>query len=888
MAQINRGVKFDSNSTTPVLASVASLSNASSPNLDFLAGNSGAAVWTMTPALRQAPGVVMLIEGNKLDIGIEYDSGNQVRLIAQTATSMFVSNWVAAGAEHTFGVSYQTPQTMATSTLVLSVDGNNKKEIGVNLSADSAGSVNRNILPGGNFDGLLSQVAVFNDALSDTEIKAMTGDAGYLVSALSKVAPSSTVSGVTNTPTLSAGSTTAASKINLTGTYNVGDTVSITYKGLTASYTLVAADKPTGTTDPMMRTVLTNKLAAAISTKFTIGTYTITKDTTGPHFIQFQENAATTAPQPLITFTNASNFRESALDVYANLGVSTLGYSTTTGDTLGTLKVVTGNTGDLLSFYDAAGFTSGTTPKLTPAAENGSVTAAPEVTVLQSLPTSGPFFAELSSYTPGANAGDGGVAKYQIFIDPAQDTVTPNSVKSMGLTVQLDAAAGTLSNLASLAPQSLNPITNINKVGNAATMQWFTQNATGLTDYKQAVAEVTVQLPTPPAGQQPSPSINLTFSEMSLDGKNFTSATGPVPLSTIETVQSQVFSVTGSVKQYTSDANGANGAATTFGPNSGAIKGASVVYQVYDDASKAPAKLTVQMPTQPGAKAFTTPTAPDGDLKINLSIQKPSTLTGVTGYSMVLELPSNNVAASFAPLVNATAFAAPTVKVEGRMLTISGTFAATSASDTDFALGTISLKLSNMYGKTESVGFNSVNFVTSAGNAPAAGRDVAFGVIQTDANGQYRIDNLPKGQIFPMVVDTVDKQALVGSSPLITTEDAYKVLLMAAGRKNGANDWLPSDFIAADYNRDGVVTAEDALNLLNYSVSANKAAPAMAFFGYDNNTVGMNKSSVGTPTLDNTYTYQDLTADAAQSTFDGTGRGPVMDFVGVLIGDVAH
>ena len=113
-----------------------------------------------------------------------------------------------------------------------------------------------------------------------------------------------------------------------------------------------------------------------------------------------------------------------------------------------------------------------------------------------------------------------------------------------------------------------------------------------------------------------------------------------------------------------------------------------------------------------------------------------------------------------------------------------------------------------MYGKTETVGFNSVNFVTSAGNFQSTGRDVAFGVIQTDSNGAYRIDNLPKGQIFPAVVDTVDKLALVGTGPLITTEDAYKVLLMAAGRKNGSNDWLPSDFIAADFNRDGVVTAE--------------------------------------------------------------------------------
>ena len=897
MPQINRGVKFDSSTSTPAVASVASLSNAALQNADFLAGNNGAVVWTMTPALRQTPGVVMLIEGNKLDIGIEYDNANQVRMFAKTATDTFVSNWVAAGAEHTFGVSYQTPQTMPTSTLVLSINGNNKKEIGVNLAADAAGPGNRDIVPLGNFDGLLSQVAVFNDALSDAEIKTMTGDASYMANALSKLAPSATVSGVTNTPTLGAGTGGAgATKITLGGSYNVGDTVSITYKGLTASYTLTATDKPTGSTDPMMRTVLTNKLAAAISAQFPLGSYTISKDTTGTPFINFLEINATSAPQPLVTFTNTKNFRESALDVYVNLGASTLTYSTTQDATLNTIKVVTANNGDVLSFYDTAPYT-GSSTKLKPAAENGVVTAAPEATVLQSLPTSGPFFAELSSYTPGANAGDGGIAKYQVFIDPAQDTVTPNSVKSMGLTVQLDSASGTLNNLASLAPTSLNSISNINKVGNAATMQWFTQHPTGLTDYKQAIAEVTVQLPTLSAGQQPAPSINLTFSDMSLDGKNFTSTTGPLPLATVEAVQSQVYSVTGSVKQYTSDATSgvANGTAATFGPNGGGIKGASVFYQVYDDASKAPAKMTVAMPVLSNGKVVATPTSPDGDVRINLIVQKPSAVPGVTGYSMAIELPSNNVpnsnvAASFTPLVNGTAFGAPTVRVEGRMLTISGTFTATSAVDTDFALGTINLKLSNMYGKTETVGFNKVNFTTAAGNFPSTGRDVSFGVVQTDATGQYRIDNLPKGQIFPAVIDTVDKQALVGSSPLISTEDAYKVLLMAAGRKNGANDWLPSDFIAADYNRDGVVTAEDALNLLNYSVlvSPTKAAPAMAFFSYDSNTLGMTKSNVFTPNLDNTYTYQDLTADATQSTFDGTGKGPVMDFVGVLIGDVAH
>lgn len=882
MPQINRGVKFDSGTNTPAVASVASISNAnaSMASANFLSGLSGAVVWTMTPASRSTPGEAMLIEGHHLDIGIEYDNANQVRMIVKTATDTLYSPWVAAGAEHTFGVSYETPQTLGTSTLVLSVNGNNKKEIGLNLTADAAGSANRDIMPLGNFDGLLSQVAVFKEALTDSEIKTMTGDASYLVNALSKVAASPT--GVTNTPTLGAGTPSAsATKITLAGSYNVGDTVSISHKGLTASYTLVAADKPNNALDAAVRTTFTNKLEEALKKQFPVSSYTITKTTDS---INFLETGATTAPAPLVTFTNAQNFRESALDLYVNLGVSTLAYSTTTGATLNTTKVVTANSGDVLAFYDAVGYTPVTT-KLKPEAENGTGTKAPEGPVTQILPTSGPFFAELSSYTPSTEHG--GIAKYQVFIDPAADTLTPNSVKSMGFTVQLETTAGTLSNLASLSPSGLNPITNINKVGNAATMQWLTQHATGLTDYKQPIAEVTVQLPKLATGLQPDANINLRFSDMSVDGRNFTSTPGPSPLSTVEAVQSQVFTVTGTIKQYTSS-NGVNGSSETFGPQGGAVKGASVVYQVYDDASKAPAKMTVVMPTLSNGRAFATPTAPDGDVRINLSIQKTSLVTGVTGYNMVIELPSNCVTASFTPLVNATLFGTPTVKVEGRMLSISGTLTATSAVDTDFALGTINLRLSNMYGKTETVGFNSVNFVTSAGNFQSTGRDVAFGVIQTDSNGAYRIDNLPKGQIFPAVVDTVDKLALVGTGPLITTEDAYKVLLMAAGRKNGSNDWLPSDFIAADFNRDGVVTAEDALNLLNYAVSTNKTAPVMAFFSYDNNTLGMTKSSVVAPPLDNTFTYQDLTADATQSTFKGTGDGPVIDFVGVLIGDVAH
>ena len=882
MTQLNRGLKFDSrtSSSGATLPSVASIDNAAATGANFLDSASGAAIFTLTPASRTTASSVLLMEGHYLDLGLEYDGAGLVRLYAITNGGVVYSSWFAENTEHTIGISYQTPQNLNTTSVVISIDGVTKKEVGVSLSADIDGSDNRLIMPNGNFDGLLSQVAVFRDALTDNEIRNMTGDAQYLVNLLSKLSPSATVSGVTNTPAIM--DLTSSVKILFGGSYNVGDVIGVSYKGISASYVVASVDKPNGATEATVRTNVKNKVLQAMQAKFTDQAFSVQDATVtgGPPSIEFSDAANSSSILPAVTFTNAQGFRESALDAYVNFSKTILSYETATGSSQ-RLKFVTDTAGDLISFYDSTTTQSAGSPRLTPQPTDSTLVAPPQPR--SGLPVSGPFYAELANYTPPATSGAASSARYLVYIDPSYDTITPGVVKSMGLTIQIDPSQGTLLNLASVTPQSLSPVSNVLKVGNTATMQWLTQNATGFVDYKLPVAEINIQLPPVAAGVSPAPYVNLTLSDMSLDSKFFT--TGSLqPLSTSELVQSQVFSVSGTIKQYTSDAAGANGGAKTFGPLGGAIKGASVVYQVFDDASKAPARLSLNM-TGSGNKYPTTAT-PDAELNLSVTMQKSSAVAGVTGYSMTIELPSNTSAK--AAFTQATGVTVTSTQL-GRMLTLSGTFPATANADTDVLLGNLNLKLQGAYGKTESIGFSNVTWTIAGGSTVStSGRDLSVGTVQTDSNGAYKIDNLPRGQLTTMILDTVDKAALQTSagSPLITAEDALKALLMASGYKNGNNDWLPSDYIAADFNRDGVVTSEDALNILN--AVANKPATNVVFFSKNANLLGMGKTNVSTPPLENAFTYQDLTANATQSTFVGLGDGPALDFVGVLIGDVEH
>jgi hypothetical protein len=53
-----------------------------------------------------------------------------------------------------------------------------------------------------------------------------------------------------------------------------------------------------------------------------------------------------------------------------------------------------------------------------------------------------------------------------------------------------------------------------------------------------------------------------------------------------------------------------------------------------------------------------------------------------------------------------------------------------------------------------------------------------------------------------------------------------------------ANNLLPSDFVAADFNQDGQVTAADALAELNYIVAASKpAAPGFVYMNASSNSL---------------------------------------------------
>jgi hypothetical protein len=224
-----------------------------------------------------------------------------------------------------------------------------------------------------------------------------------------------------------------------------------------------------------------------------------------------------------------------------------------------------------------------------------------------------------------------------------------------------------------------------------------------------------------------------------------------------------------------------------------------------------------------------------------------------------------------------------TSTLKGSQLTLSGTAAVAANAN----LGTVALTLVGEHGKGSDFSFSDV----MVNSVASVGRSLYFGIAETTATtGAFTLNNLPKGDLVTAVYDNP-----VAPSANITVEDAVAALQIASLKTNAGNNWSRSDLIAADWDKNGVVNAADALGILKYAVAVDKSTVQLDYVYIDkvpNDTTitAANQagavSSVSIPTIAKISTHKPTDATLAPYAF-GLGHTDV-DLVGILVGDLVH
>ena len=290
--------------------------------------------------------------------------------------------------------------------------------------------------------------------------------------------------------------------------------------------------------------------------------------------------------------------------------------------------------------------------------------------------------------------------------------------------------------------------------------------------------------------------------------------------------------------------------------------------------------------------AIPTAQSPSANVNLDVVASSLSATASKVPFSMVIDLPSNSSGTTFVPGVGVTA----TATVAGHLMTITGLYTAPKGNtSTTPTLGVINATLANEFNSGSQFTMDSLTI----SGAPVTGQSLFVGFSQTDANGAYSLTNVPAGSLTVNPIN--NNGAAQNQSAGVNVSDALAALNIAAGKgipstiQNGlastpilATNLLPSDYIAADYDGNGVVTASDALQILQYYVAVNK--PAVLSYKYLPATAnsGLNTTesltSVVLPSIPVLPTDKDPVTQSILATGNNT---KIIDIVGVLPGDIA-
>jgi hypothetical protein len=494
-------------------------------------------------------------------------------------------------------------------------------------------------------------------------------------------------------------------------------------------------------------------------------------------------------------------------------------------------------------------------------------TSTSTTTSTTALPTNGPVYARLKSYnTVGGAANAAPVLKYEFFVNKSADIT--GSLTSLGFTLDFDETKATYTSFVAGSGATLQQVNTLDAVSSGKVVYQWVSN-TGQTDFSLPLGELTVTM----AGVAPFivPSVGMTMTDISINNTFYKQTGTSLPLIVDTKLDAERYTATGWVKQMFTPL-----AATTTAQVPVAQAGTVVSYEVFGAQTNPAVKLDVQ-----DSFVATSNAAPNANVNVDVIANQ-----SLASFSMVVNLPSNATGAVF----NAGAGMTLTKSlVSGTQLSIAGTYVApaTGGSATP-TIGTVSLTLVGQHGMGSDFTISDL----TVNNVVSAGRSLHFGVAQSDSSGVLSIRNLPKGDMVTKVFDNP-----IAPSSKITIEDARAVLLMASGKNNGAtavatgNAWLPSDFIAADWDKNGVVTASDALAILNYVVAVDKSATQLDYVYIDSALNTQSKtpqkvSSVVVPPIAKISTNKSSDLPPVDYSF-GAGHTDVQ-FVGILVGDLVQ
>ena len=471
---------------------------------------------------------------------------------------------------------------------------------------------------------------------------------------------------------------------------------------------------------------------------------------------------------------------------------------------------------------------------------------------------------------------------FNLYADPGY--MTGSTMKAVGFTLNVPNSQAIITNVTPLLNGTLAQ-QNLTQDGTSshATFQWASTQ--GVTDLSQPLAQVTLltqsndfNSPADPPQFDKFGTINATLTNVSINNSFFKTIGSSLPSEVTTNLPSQVYSLSGTI--YSQFNNNATSPSTGFSidPSKIPMPGTNMDYVVQGDPGS-----DIYLSLNTFASPFVAVTAQSPNANVNFDVLAQTASKGL--YSMVIDLPNNASNVVFSP--NA-AFNITTNISNGHLLTITGQYTPPSNLSAAAVLGTINVTLNNELNTGSQFSIDSVITPT---NSKGVGQSLYFGATQTNANGQYTIPNLPAGQISLYPFNNVN----MAQSTSMSVNDALAAMSIAAGlgvpqgpgKPMGSfSNLLPSDFIAADWNKDGTVTAADALDILSYYVAVNKN-PSLMSYTYlpaSSNTTSSPESvsNVVCPTMTPFMTNLSMTSGSSLN----PAQSQTLDIVGVLNGNL--
>ena len=685
-----------------------------------------------------------------------------------------------------------------------------------------------------------------------------SADAGDVTEPAAITTPSNGITfGLASQVTKGATGIAESQTITLGGSYKAGDRISINSVDtspapITKTYTVLSGDiKSTAAATQAA-------IAASMVTAFAsqVGVYSVTSSTNT--LVLTGANSAGNLPDPTITFTTASGLIENGLQDYFDFTKIALLASS-----------VTGAGGGVATFSSESGAAFAVTSQ----DYSGSTVVAPPTTGPTTvLPVNGPIYARLKSYTKDSGTN---VPKftYELFVNKSAGL---NTLSSLGFTLDFDE---TRANFISFVPGSGGTLQDVNSLQansqGKVTYQWAA--TTGVTDFSLPVAELTLSLKgTAPFNANTAvPSIGMELSNISVNSTFFTQTGTTLPLVVSTPLEAERYVATGIIQQVFTNT-------TPSSPQTSYAQAGTVVgYEVFGAQTNPAVRLDIK-----DTYAATKTSAPNASVQLDIIANSLPTVG--SRFSMVVNLPSN--------ATGATLTAAPGVtlsmnSLSGTQLKLEGTYAAPAGvTTTTPTLGTIAMTLVREHNAGSDFSISELSF----NGAAAVGRSLYFGLAESNSSGVLNMLNLPKGEMVMKVFDNpLALTSATSLSSLITIEDARAVMTLASGKNNGAlnastpgTPWAPSDYIAADWDKNGVVSAADALAMLNYILATDKSSVTLDYIYIDQaaNTLAkspMSVSSVVVPPIGKVNTHKDLSTDYTFA--DGHND---INIVGILVGDL--